>query len=104
MFGRRDLIGYAEHGAYFTRLFLSIFFLNADWLGANGLTLVRAAYDSARDALQSEAGLTDADLDTLTDVMADALLSLYRTGQVDEAKLSNYAVAKTLRHLSAGQR
>ncbi len=81
-----------------------MFFNNADWLGASGLTLLRAAYESARDALQNEAGLTEADLDTVTDIMADALFSLYRAGQVDQAKLSNYAVAKTLRHLSAGQR
>ena len=42
----------------------------------------------------------DADLDTLTDVMGDALLSLYRSGQINETKLTNYAVAKTLRHIS----
>lgn len=83
---------------------MSRIFCDCEWLGSSSLALLRTAYESARDALQSEAALTDADLDALTDVMADALLSLYRAGQVDETRLSNYAVAKTLRHLNAGQR
>lgn len=83
---------------------MSRIFCDCEWLGSSGLALLRTAYEKAREALQSEAALTDADLDTLTDVMAAALLSLYRAGQVDETRLSNYTVAKTLRHLSAGQR
>ena len=83
---------------------MSRIFCDADWLGSSSLALLRTAYESARIALQREAGLTDADLDTLTDVMGDALLSLYRAGQVNETRLTNYAVAKTLRHISAGQR
>jgi hypothetical protein len=85
-------------------LFMSIAFLNAEWLHATERTLLGAAYHKARNSLQDEAGLTDSDLDALTDVMTEALLSLFRIGQLDPTKLSNYAVAKTLRHLCAGQR
>ena len=83
---------------------MSLIFSNAEWIASSDLTLLGSAYERVRIALQREAGLTDADLDTLTDVMSDALLSLYRAGQVNETKLTNYAVAKTLRHISAGQR
>ena len=83
---------------------MSLIFSNAEWIASSDLTLLGSAYESTRIALQREAGLTDADLDTLTDVMGDALLSLYRAGQVNETRLTNYAVAKTLRHISAGQR
>lgn len=87
-----------------TGIAVSLNFPNAEWIALSDLTLLGSAYESACDALQSEAGLTVSDLESLTDVMTDALLSLYRAGQVDETRLSNYAVAKTLRHLSAGQR
>ncbi len=83
---------------------MSIFFRNADWLGTGGVSLLRTAHKKARHALQKEAGLSEADLDSLTDIMAHSLLSLYQAGQADETKLSNYAVATTLRHLCAGQR
>ena len=83
---------------------MSLIFSNVEWIASSDLTLLGSAYESARIALQREAGLTDADLDTLTDVMGDALLSLYRAGHVNETRLTNYAVAKTLRHISAGQR
>ena len=83
---------------------MSLIFSNAEWIASSDLTLLGSAYESTRIALQREAGLTDADLDTLTDVIGDALLSLYRAGQVNETRLTNYAVAKTLRHISAGQR
>ena len=83
---------------------MSLIFSNAEWIASSDLALLGSAYESTRIALQREAGLTDADLDTLTDVMGDALLSLYRAGQVNETRLTNYAVAKTLRHISAGQR
>lgn len=86
------------------RIFVSLIFSNAEWIASSDLALLGSAYESTRIALQREAGLTDADLDTLTDVMGDALLSLYRAGQVNETRLTNYAVAKTLRHISAGQR
>jgi hypothetical protein len=79
-------------------------FCDTQWLGSGGRALLCTAYARAREALQSEAALTDVDLDTLTGVMTGALLSLYRAGQVDETRLSNYAVAITLRHLSVGQR
>ena len=82
---------------------MSIATLNAEWLRATDRTLLGAAFVSARNSLQKE-GLNDAELDALTDVMTEALLSLFRTGQLDQTKLSNYAVAKTLRHLWAGQR
>jgi hypothetical protein len=87
-----------------TRVFVSVIFSNAEWIPSSDHTLLGSAYQNTRIALQREAGLTDADLDTLTDVMGDALLSLYRAGQVNETRLTNYAVAKTLRHISAGQR
>jgi hypothetical protein len=87
-----------------TRIFVSLIFSNAEWISSTDLTLLGSAYQNTRIALQREAGLTDADLDTLTDVMGDALLSLYRAGQVNETRLTNYAVAKTLRHISASQR
>jgi hypothetical protein len=83
---------------------VSLTFHDAEWLGSSGIALLRAAYESARLALRSEANLTDADLDALSDVMANTLLSLYRTGQTDETKLRHYVVAQTLRHLSANQR
>jgi hypothetical protein len=83
---------------------VSIAVLNAEWLHATDRTLLGAAFLSARNSLQDEAGLNDAELDALTDVMTEALLSLFRTGQIDQTKLSNYAVAKTLRHLWAAQR
>ena len=83
---------------------MSLIFSNAEWIASSDLALLGSAYESTRIALQREVGLTDADLDTLTDVMGDALLSLYRAGQVNETRLTNYAVAKTLRHISAGQR
>jgi len=38
----------------------------------------------------------DEDLDALSDVVAGALLSLLRAGQIDQNKLSHYAVAQTL--------
>ena len=80
------------------------YFFKCRWISSTDLTLLGSAYQNTRIALQREAGLTDADLDTLTDVMGDALLSLYRAGQVNETRLTNYAVAKTLRHISASQR
>ena len=83
---------------------MSLIFSNAEWIASSDLTLLGSAYEGTRIALQREAGLTDADLDTLTDVIGDALLSLYRAGQVNEARLTNYAVARTLRHICAGQR
>jgi len=43
-------------------------------------------------------------VDALTDVMTSALLSQLRAGQMDQNKLSHYAVAQTLRHLWAGRR
>lgn len=79
-------------------------FRHAAGLTSSDVRLLGAAYGSARIALRSEAGLTDADLDSLTDIMTDALLSLYRAGQVDETRLCSYAVAKALRHLCARQR
>jgi hypothetical protein len=83
---------------------VSIAILNAEWLHATDRTLLEAAFASARDSLQDEAALNDAELDALADVMIAALLSQFRTGEVDQIKLSNYAVAKTLRHICAGQR
>ena len=83
---------------------MSLIFSNAEWIASSDLTLLGSAYLNTRIALQREAGLTDADLDTLTDVIGDALLSPYRAGQVNEARLTNYAVARTLRHICAGQR
>jgi hypothetical protein len=103
-FGSRFLVGYAHLIFSWTRLFVSLIFSNAEWIASSDLTLLGSAYESTRIALQREAGLTDADLDTLTDVMGDALLSLYRAGQINETKLTNYAVAKTLRYISASQR
>lgn len=66
--------------------------------------LLGSAYAKARAALQDEACLSDDDLDALSDVMNEALLSLLRAGQIDQNKLSHYAVAQTLRHLWAGRR
>ena len=76
------------------RFFLTQIFSDIDGIESSGLAIVRTAYESARDALQSEAALTDADIDILGEVMVDALLSLYRAGHVDETKLSNYASRK----------
>lgn len=73
-------------------------------LHAGDRRLIGAAYDKTRAALQDEAGLSDDELDALTDVMTGALVSLLRAGQVDQTKLSHYAVAQTLRHLWAGRR
>lgn len=83
---------------------MSIAILNAEWLHSTERSLLGAAFVSARNSLQIEAGLNDAELDALTDVLTDALIALFRTGQIDQTKLSNYAVAKTLRHLWADRR
>jgi hypothetical protein len=45
---------------------LSVVLPVAEWLASSDHTLLGAAYEDARDALQSEVGLTDADLESLT--------------------------------------
>lgn len=77
---------------------------NTVWLHDGDRQLLGSAYAKARTSLRDEAGLSDGDLDALTDVMTGALLTLLRAGQMDQNKLSHYAVAQTLRHLWAGRR
>ncbi len=52
-----------------SRLFVSLAILNAEWLHATDRTLLGAAFIGARTSLQSEAGLTDADIDAVSDIM-----------------------------------
>lgn len=66
--------------------------------------VLAGAYRKTRASLKAEAGLSEAELDSLSNVMTGALASLMRAGQVDQHRLSHYAVAKTLRHIWAGRR
>lgn len=83
---------------------MSFALLEVDTLHSADRTLLGAAYASARASLQDKAGLNDAELDALANVMSNALLSLFRAGQLDPTRLSTYAVAKALRHICAGRR
>lgn len=82
---------------------MSFALLDADILHSADRTLLDAAYASARASLRDDAGLTDAELDALANVISGALVSLFQAGQQDPAKLSTFAVAKALRRISAGR-
>jgi hypothetical protein len=100
----RDFRADVGRGIDCTELFVSIAPLNTAWLQATDRSLLGAAYDKARAALQEEANLSDGDLDALSGVITFALVSLIRTGQTDQNKLSHYGVAQALRHLWAERR